>query len=345
MILRKMLQRARRGTAIGVIALAAVLPTLPCLAQPLKVILDTRFDGAAAPFFMAVDKGYVKAENLDVVFDTASTAETLSRVASGARDIGYGDINALMRFRDQTPNAPVVAVFMVASKPGYAVIGRKSRGFATAQDLAGKRLGAPLADPAFAHWPQFAAANGIDPATVTIVNVGAAVLEPMVASGELDAMIGLSYMAAANLKDRGVPADDIAVLLMADRGVELYGNAIFANARFAAERPEALRAFLRAFAKGLQETVRRPAAAIDGVIRRSETARKDVELDRLTLFLRDCVLAPEAKANGFGPIEADRFARAVDRLAAAIPFKNGKPKPEDIFDPSFLPPLPARKIN
>ena len=43
------------------------------------------------------------------------------------------------------------------------------------------------------------------------------------------------------MKDRGVPADDIVVLLMADYGVNLYGNAIIVNPKFAAEKPEAVK--------------------------------------------------------------------------------------------------------
>ena len=55
-----------------------------------------------------------------------------------------------------------------------------------------------------------------------------------------------------------MPADDIIVLLMADYGVNLYGNAIIVNPKFAAEKPEAVKGFLRAFVKGLQETVKNP---------------------------------------------------------------------------------------
>ena len=52
---------------------------------------------------------------------------------------------------------------------------------------------------------------------------------------------------------------------MADYGVELYGNAIIVNSKFAAEHPDAVRGFLNAFMRGLRETVRNPASAIDSV--------------------------------------------------------------------------------
>ena len=93
---------------------------------------------------------------------------------------------------------------------------------------------------------------------MTIENVGFPVREPMLQSGEVDAITGFSFSSFINLKDRGVPVDDIVVLLMADYGVNLYGNAIIVNPKFAAEKPEAVKGFLRAFVKGLQDTVKNP---------------------------------------------------------------------------------------
>ena len=78
-----------------------------------------------------------------------------------------------------------------------------------------------------------------------------------------------------------MPADDIVVLLMADYGVNLYGNTIMVNPKFAAEKPEAVKGFLRAFMKGLQDTVKDPATRSNSVLKRNDVAKKDVELERL----------------------------------------------------------------
>ena len=105
----------------------------------------------------------------------------------------------------------------------------------------------------------------------------------MLAAGQVDAITGFSFSSYINLKDRGVPANDITVLLMADYGVNLYGNTIIVNPKFAAEKPEAVKGFLRAFVKGLKETVKKPAAAVDSVLKRNDVAKKDVELERLQI--------------------------------------------------------------
>ncbi len=311
-----------------------------------KFTLDWKFEGPAAPFVVAIDKGYFKAEGLDVTIDTAGgSLEPLNRVASGTYDMGFGDINSLIKFRDQNPSVPIKAVFMVYNKPPFSIVGRKSRGVTKPKDLEGKKLGAPPPDGAYAQWPIFVKANEIDASKVQIVSVGFPVREPMLAAGEVDAITGFSFSSYINLKDRGVPADDITVLLMSDYGVNLYGNAIMVNPKFAAEKPEAVKAFLRAFVKGLRETVANPSSSVDSVIKRNDVAKKATELERLQIALKDNILTPEVKQNGFGGIEEARLDKAIEQIGLTYKFKAEPPKAGDVFDSSFLPPAAERKAN
>jgi NitT/TauT family transport system substrate-binding protein len=332
---------------VGLVAAALALTAGAAHAQtPVKFSLDWKFEGPAAPFLVAIDKGYFKAEGLDVTIDTAGgSLEPLNRVASGTYDIGIGDINSLIKFRDANPNVPIKAIFMVYNKPPFAIVGRKSRGTVNPKDLEGKKLGAPAPDGAYAQWKIFTQANGIDPSKVTIENVGFPVREPMLAAGQVDAITGFSFSSYINLKDRGVPVDDITVLLMADYGVNLYGNAIIVNPKFAAEKPEVVKKFLTAFLKGLKETVKNPEASVASVLKRNDVAKKEVEVERLKMALKDNILTPEVKANGFGGVDAARLDKSVDQIALTYEFKNPKPKGADVFDASFLPPAADRKAN
>jgi NitT/TauT family transport system substrate-binding protein len=330
---------------LGVVT-AAILAASAANAQTaVKFSLDFKFEGPSAPFVVAIDKGYFKAEGLDVTIDSASgSIEPITRVASGTYNMGFADINSLVKFRDANPAIPIKAVFMVYNKPPFAVVGRKSRGVSSPKDLEGKKLGAPAPDGAFAQWKIFVKANNIDASKVTIENVGFPVREPMLAAGQVDAITGFSFSSFINLKDRGVPVDDIVVLLMADHGVNLYGNAIIVNPTFAAEKPEAVKGFLRAFAKGLQDTVKDPAAAVDSVIKRNDVAKKEVELERLKIALSQNILTPEVKANGFGVVDMGKLDKSIDQIALTYDFK-AKPKGADIFDASFLPPAASLKVN
>jgi len=142
-----------------------------------------------------------------------------------------------------------------------------------------------------------------------------------------------------------VPVDDIVVMQMADYGVNLYGSAIIVSQKFAAEKPEAVKAFLRGLLKGLHETVKHPATAVESVLKRNDVAKKDVELERLQMAIRDNILTPEVKANGFGGVDPARLDKSIDQIALTYTFKNPKPKGSDIFDSSFLPSGAERKTN
>jgi len=335
---------ARLTRFAALLSLAALSGTLPANAgTAIHFTLDRKVDGTTVPFFLAIDKGYFSDEGLDVTIDVTpgGAPEVFNRLAAAKADMAVSDLNLLIKFRDTT-GTPIKAVFIVFDKPPYAIIARKSRGIASPRDLQGKKLGAPAADPTFALWPIFATVAGIDRAKVAVEDLGSPVCQPMLAAGEIDAVTGFSFTAYVDLKAHGVPADDLAVLPMADYGIALYGDAIMVSPAFAQQKPDAVRAFLRAYVRALKDTVRDPAGAIVALFRHNEGLSKDVELERLRLAIReDNIVTPAVQANGFGGIEPERFAAAIEQIALAYRFK-AKDKAAAAFDASFLPPAAER---
>ncbi len=332
----------------GVLAYAALAAgrgaaqTAPSIT--VRFSFDGRIEAPAAPFLLALEEGYFRREGLDVRFEAAPEYPApLKRIAAGSHEIGFADINALIRLHDRDPTAPVKAVFMVYDKAPYAVTARKSRGVTAPADLAGKTLAAPDTDPAYAVWPLLAKLGGVDASKVAVEKVGSAVREPMLAAGQVDAVLGASFTTYVNLKDRGVPVDDIVLLPFADYGVVLYGNAIVVNTHFAREHPDAVKGFLRAFLNGLKDAIRDPARATEAVIARNESANAKVELERLQMVLHDNILTPDAEAGGFGSVDPARFAAALDQIGLIAKFKS-RPSLEELFDPAFLPSASARKL-
>jgi NitT/TauT family transport system substrate-binding protein len=324
--------------------LAADEPRSPLAIQ---FSLDRPIDAAAAPFVMATAGGLFGAEALAVTTNIASgSLDAMARVAAGTSDFALVDINALMRFRDKDKQggARIKAVFVLSNKAPYAIIARKSRGVRALTDIEGKNLGVAEGDLSIRLWPAVARQNGINIKNVKQSSISAAVREPMLSAGQIDAVTGFSYLSAINLRDRGVPADDLAVLKFADYGCEAYGFAVIVNPQLSAAKPEAVKGFVRAVIGGLHSTIKNPAGAAAEVANRMDGGSKDLELERLQAILRDNILTSEVKRNGIGAIDPARFERSIDQAAEDFKFQK-RPQASDIFDDQFLPPLNGRLIN
>jgi NitT/TauT family transport system substrate-binding protein len=311
----------------------------------MEFAFDRPIDATVAPVVVASTKGLFRADGLNVATTIATDpADAIARVASGKSQIALADLNALIRFRDKTGAPPVKAVFVLFDKAGYAFIARKSRGINALADIEGKTVGVADGDLSIRLWPALAQRNGLKIKTVKVERVSAAVREPMLSAGQVDAISGLSYLSAIDLRNRGIPADDIAVLRFADYGSAAYGRALIVNPAFAAGHPDAIRAFVRAIIAGLRFTASHPAQAVDAVLTRMDGGSRAVELERLHAVLSDNILTGEVKHNGIGGIDPARFDLSLDQIADDFKFRQ-RPALADIFDDSFLPPPGDRKIT
>lgn len=338
----------RRATLLMGAAGLATLATPAVHAQAtinVRFTLDWRFEAPSGMFLMALEKGYFRAEGLNVSIDPSSgSREGVTRVASGTYDMGFGDINSMIRFRDENPTVDLKTSMIVYDRPPFAIIGRRSRGITTdLKSLEGKRFGAPAPDAAFAQWPIFRAVNNLNESTMRFENVGFPVREPMLASGEVDAIFGFANSSFINLKARGVPESDIVVLHMYDYGVELYGNGIMASPAFMQANRAAVAAFNRGLVRGIRDTIADQAGAVRLVLARNDVARQETEAERLKMTIDNYVLSPWVRANGIGGIDPARMAKAIDQIGLTFTYRN-KPKVEDVFASGFLPDDAARRL-
>ena len=306
-------------------------------ATPIKFQLDWRFEGPSALFLVPTAKGYFKDAGLDVTVDSGNgSGGAVTRVASGTYDMGFADLAALMEFHANNPDAPnkPVAVMMVYNNTPASVMAIKKSGIKTAADLAGKKLGAPVFDAGRRAFPIFAKANGIENVTWTAMDPP--LRETMLVRGDVDAITGFTFTSLLNIEARGVPADDVTVLAYPDNGVKLYGNAIIASPKLIKENPEAIKAFLAAFAKGAKDVMADPAQAIEAVKARDGIINTKLETRRLQLAIDTVINSPSAREEGFGQVKAPRLALMASQVSDAFNTKS-RVKAADVWNGSFLP--------
>ena len=303
----------------------------------IQFALDWKFEGPSAPYFLAIDNGHFANAGLEVEISPGKgSLDAIPKVATGAFPVGFADINSLIKFLDQNPGAPVTAVMMVYDKPPFAIVGRKSLGINGPGDLEGSVLGAPPPDGAWAQFPAFATANGLDVSAITVEPVGFPTREPMLAEGKVDAITGFSFSSYLNLVRLGVSEDDISTILMADHGLQLYGNAIIANTDFAAANPDHVTAFLTAVAAGWRDVIADPEMGAKAVAMRNPAADVALETRRLQLSIDGNVMTDYTMANGMGSIDPDRMAAALGQLAETYEFQNS-PDASMYYTDAYLP--------
>jgi NitT/TauT family transport system substrate-binding protein len=235
-------------------------------------------------------------------------------------------------------------VFVLFNQSPYAFVARKSRGIRALSDIEGKTVGVAESDLSIHLWPALARQNGLKASGVRLYPMSAAVREPILSAGQVDAVAGFSYLSAVNLRDRGVPASDLAVLRYNDYGCEAYGFAVIVNPAFAASNPDRVKAFVRATIAGTNFSIRNPQSAVDEVVSRMDEGSRDLELERLSAVISDNILTGEVRRNGLGGVDPGRLERSIDQVGEDFKFHK-RPTASDIFDDSFLPPVGGRLIN
>jgi NitT/TauT family transport system substrate-binding protein len=315
--------------------------SLPSLAQETKIKfqLDWRFEGPSALFLVAKAKGYFTQEKLDVTIDAGNgSGNAVNRVASGAYDMGFADLAALMEFTANNPTAPSkpVGVMMVYNDTPAAVFALKKSGIKSPADLAGKKLGAPVFDAGRRAFAIFAKANQLDAAKANWISMEPPLRETMLAKGDVDAITGFYFTSLLNLNARGIKDEDIVVLPYPNYGVKLYGNAIIASEAFMKQKPEAVKGFLRAFAKAAKDVMANPEEAIKTVKERDGLIDEKLELRRLKLAISGSISTANAKAEGFGQISAPRMSLMASQVSDAYNTKT-RVDPNLVWNASFLP--------
>lgn len=290
---------------------------------PVKFQLDWRFEGPAALFLQSEAKGYYKAAGLNVTIDSGTgSSASVTRVASGAYDMGFTDMASIMEFHANNPDAPnkPVAVMVVYNNTPAAVVALKKSGITKPADLSGKKLGAPVFDAGRKAFPIFEKSNKVS--NVAWTTMDPPLRETMLIRGDVDAITGFSFTSLLSLEARGIKAEEVVMLPFADNGVKIYGNVIIASPKLIQENPAAVKAFLSAFTKGAKEVMANPAAAIEAVKARDGIINVPLETRRLQLAIDSVIASPDARREGFGQVDMARLTQMASEVTQAYATKN-----------------------
>jgi NitT/TauT family transport system substrate-binding protein len=309
----------------------------------LKLVLNWRWQGPQGMFLLAEDRGYFRAAGIDLTIDQGEgSAASVTKVATGAYDVGFGDINAAIALSAQRPAEAPLGVMMLYNRPPFCIAVRADSPIRTPRDLEGRTIGGPANDGALRLFPAFARLAGIDASRVNITNMNAQLREQMLNRGQVDGVFGFVNTIRFSAQLIGTNADTAyRWILYGDYGMDLYSNAIVVSRQLARDNPAAVAGLLRAINRGVADMLREPDAAVAAVTRREPLINPQVERARLDATVRDEMNHPEIARIGLGDVVDERFTRGIEILAQAQNLPR-LPAMADVFDRRFLPPLAER---
>ena len=227
---------------------------------PMGFVANVQF----APWYVALEKGYFAEEGIELEFDYSWETDGVRLVGAGELPFAIASGDQVLLAREQ--GLPVVTAFNWWRRFPVAVVALEESGVQEPDDLAGRKVGIPETFGAsYIGWRALAAATGLEEGDAQLEVIGYTQLANLT-EGRVDAAVVYANNEPVQLEHMGY---DFALISVADYAT-LVSNGLITNEDTLRERPELVRAFIRAFERGLSDTLIDPDAAF-------ETCRKYVE--------------------------------------------------------------------
>ena len=305
-------------------------------AEKIVFMIDWLPAGDKAVPYLGVKEGLFAAEGLEVTIQSGrGSSDVVTKLGTGAADLGTGGLAALLQARAQTPVA-VKALASIYTLQPDAIFTTEGSGISTLKDVAGKTVATATFSSSNVSWPLVLKANEIDPAKVDLLKADPGALAPMLAAGKVAATINWVTVAPAFAKPLAETGKKLKVIAWSDYGFDGYGLSVFASEKILTERPETVKKFMRAYMKATAAAIADPMAAAKAL--KAMVPEVDVEVARAQFAASiPLIVNSISKKDGEGAFEKALLAKTWKWTAEAQNMPLDKIDPETAVDRSFLP--------
>ena len=260
--------------------LAAALAALGLVASPalaaekLDFILNWVPGGDHAPYYYAKKMGWYEKDGIDLNLEPGKgSVLAAQKVGAGANPIGLADMANVLVVKGK--GADVVAVYNVYANSPQGMYWLKSSGIKGIKDFPGKKIGNPAADGARPMWPALAKANGIDPKSITWVNVDPNAKLAALKSHSIDITTSFYNLHHVFKRELG---DDMGFLAWRDAGLNPYGNSVIVNAEYLKSHKALIGKFVKVTQRAFATCVKDPKPCIQALVDANGALKYDNEM-------------------------------------------------------------------
>jgi NitT/TauT family transport system substrate-binding protein len=257
------------------VVIATALSATPAAAQQkIDFILNWVPGGDHAPYYYAKKQGWYAKEGIELNLEPGKgSALATQKVGAGANPVGLADMGGVLVAKGK--GAPNVAVFNVYANSPQGLYWLKSSGIKGIKDFPGKKIGNPAADGARTMWPALAKANGIDPKSVTWVNIDANAKLSALKAKSVDITTSFYNLHHVFKRELG---EDMGFLAWRDIGLNPYGNSVIVNADYLKKNKPTVAKFVKVTQRAFAQCAKEPKPCVQALIDANGALSFDNEL-------------------------------------------------------------------
>jgi NitT/TauT family transport system substrate-binding protein len=286
-----------------------------------------------AQFYLADQAGYYRDAGVEVTFQNKIDPELVTLVGQGAIDVGIADGTSVIPAVSQ--EIPIHYVFTVYADFPSIVFAKTSSGIAGPADLAGRKVGIPgRYGSSWVQLQALLAGVGLTPADVEIVPFPDFGQLAALEQGVVDAATGFVNNEPVRLELAGTPT----VVLALPEDAQLPGNGlIVGQAALEGPKADAIRAFIAATRRAMEEIAADPEKGLEAAIARIPELANDREAQLAVLRATiDTWQNDYTAANGLGAVDPAAWERSIDFMSGLPDSPVAGPVTvADCIDPTF----------
>ena len=324
----------RKFALAGLALLLGISAFTPALAQSgsanlknITVLANYTFHGRHSPFFVALEKGYLKEAGFNADIQPATgSGFVISAIESGKADYGLADASTTVQAIAKGVKVKGFHVFMDVVTNGIVAL----KPYPTPESILGKSLATSPTDSSRTIIPIILKGKGLDPSKVDWIAASPAAYFTLLLSGQVEIISATIDGDIPPLMETAAKqGKQVHFSGFGEWGYDVLGFVFIAQASALDKDPQGAKRFAAAMKKAVEFSISNPEEAARIMVKHNPTLKYEITLAQWTQSIK-AITTSYMKANGYGVATPPRVQRTIDLVKDAFQLNIGL-KPEDVW--------------